>query len=320
MRYLINTYKILRQILRLKTLLSSQRNYARKLLAMDSAFSETPTYKRAIRYASYIPVFIGHPYTLLRNKKLTTTELELLTLLGAMTALFDDIFDTEPTEHSRLLNLIDNPISSASNSETENMLVEIYNKALKLTPNKLQITDLAKKIHHAQVDSLKQKRADLALSELETITYNKGGYSMQLYRAALNEPFSMIDTKLYFKIGAIGQLENDIFDLHSDLIAGIHTLATQTKSIETLKHNYNHLKEEIFCLLDQLNYSKKQKNLFKLNLKLIIERGNVALNFYERSTNSSSNKFEPHKLSKKQLICDMEKPINILKLIRYAAS
>jgi len=320
MHSITNIFKLIKQILWLKHLLKSQRTYARQLLATESTFTNSSTYQRAIRYATYIPVFIGKAYTQLRNKNFQPSELETLSLLGAMTALFDDLFDSDKIDNNRLLQLLENPIVSSTNSEAENMLVDTYHKVLAKSTHQALITDLAKKIFHAQVDSLKQTTCNLSLSELETISYRKGGYSMQLYRAAFHEHPTELEMDLFFKIGAIGQLENDIFDIYSDLNAGIHTLATQCSSIEVLKTKYTLLKSEILNQVYELPYPTKQKKIFKLQLKLVIERGTIALDYYARSIDKSSNKFEPQNLSKKQLICDMEKPINIVKLIRYAAS
>ena len=320
MRYFINTYNIIIQLIRFNTLLNRQREYATKLLGNQLTHLNQSTRKKALNYAIYIPIFIGHSYTLFRNKKFTSTELECITLLGALTALFDDLFDTENYDYSKINQLLLRPIATKNTTDYENTLITIYNKILGLTTNKTQLIELALKIHAAQIESTKQIKGNLATQELITITYNKGGYSMLLYRTAFNEPITALEKELYYKIGAIGQLENDIFDIYKDLNDGIQTLAIDTKSIKLLRSNYNNLKKEIFSLVNKHDNPLKQKLQFKLTLILIIERGNVALNYYEKSTQKPTFQFQPQKLSKKQLICDMEKPINIVKLIHYAAS
>jgi len=320
MHYFENIYNIIKQIRWFNKSLNQQSAYANQLLANYKSNFHISSNNKAIKYATYIPIFIGQPYTKLRNKAFCTDELERITLLGSLTALFDDLFDNQEYDYSKLQFLLENPIISTNNTDFENSLITIYNQILESSKNKILVSDLAKKIHFAQLESTKQQSNNLSTPELTNITYNKGGYSMLLYRAAFDEPISALEKQLYYKIGAIGQLENDIFDIYKDSIDGIHTLATETDSIATLRSIYNNLKLEIFSLVDSLNYPQSQKTEFKLSLKLIIERGNIALNFYEKSSKETQSQFKPQELSKKRLICDMEKPINIVKLIHYASS
>lgn len=318
-RYILNTYKITKQTILFHQLAKHQTVYAIDLLSEYKSQIPTSSYKRALKYAKFIPVFIGHTYTKLYNVGLDQSELERITLLGALTALFDDLFDNNNYDYSKINTLLQNPVELPQHTEFENTLIAIYNRVRNTSVNNDLIAELAFKIQHAQIESTKQQNSNLSKQELTAITYNKGGYSMQLYRAAFNRPCSPLEMQLFYKIGAIGQLENDIFDIYTDINDGIHTLATETTSIHELSIIYNDLKNEIFTLIDQLNLPKTNLNQFKLIIKLITERGNIALSYYSQSVKNSPENSYPLKLSKSQLTCDMEKPINILKLIHYTA-
>jgi hypothetical protein len=51
----------------------------------------------------------------------------------------------------------------------------------------------------------------------------------------------------------------------------------------------------------------------------VLTRALVALDHYEKACTHTNGNFDPAKLTRKQLICDMEKPANIFKMIHYAA-
>ena len=50
---------------------------------------------------------------------------------------------------------------------------------------------------------------------------------------------------------------------------------------------------------------------------MIICRGNVCLDMLQKKEELTNNAFAIDKYKRKDLICDMEKPVNILKTINY---
>lgn len=275
---------------------------------------------RVRTYGLYVPIFIGESYSVLRGSKLTTNERTAITCLGSMTALFDDLFDESDYSDDFIRNVLGNPVKNESYSPQLNLLVELYMLFLENSNHKSSAKVLMNNIFHAQVVSRNQTQASLSQKELETITYNKGGYTMQLYRRAFANIISENEDALFYKLGAIGQLENDIFDIYKDYNAGIKTLATTASEIKHLELTYQNLHSEILNNIDKTTYKFENKEQFKLICSLIISRGYVALSQFKKLSKKTNLVFKITKYSRNELICDMEKPLNRVKLLHYAAS
>ena len=95
----------------------------------------------------------------------------------------------------------------------------------------------ALKVYEAQILSLQQENDGLNEDELKKITFEKGGVSMPLYRCGFEGEINELEYNLLYNLGAIGQLENDIFDVYKDDKSGVRTLVTTAKDINHLRQN-----------------------------------------------------------------------------------
>ena len=76
---------------------------------------------------------------------------------------------------------------------------------------------------------------------------------------------------------------------------------------------------ELVFLLQQTTYSKANKKRFLDSITLFISIGHVALDVLEKNEKKTNGLFQPEKYERKDLICDIEKPVNILKIVHYFA-
>ena len=312
--------RLLLLIGKLSAKLELQKHFAQKLLEpLCGGFSDIER-QRIYKYGLYVPVFIGESFAILRKEKLTDNERIAITCLGCMTGLFDDLFDEHNYSDSFIRNLLENPVQDAAHAAQLKLLVQLYPLFLSNTPHKILAKTLMLKVFDAQIASRRQTESSLTPTELETITYNKGGFSMQLYRSAFGNDISENEDTLFYKLGAIGQLENDIFDIYADFQTGIHTLATTSTNIENLEAIYRNLRTEIWNNIDKAEFKNADKESFKRICSLIIARGYVAIYQLKKVTKKTNGIFKPAEYSRKDLICDMEKPLNRVKLLYYAAS
>jgi hypothetical protein len=196
----------------------------------------------------------------------------------------------------------------------------LYHLFLSNTPHEISAKALMQKVFDAQVASRLQTDAGLTHAELETITYNKGGFTMQLYRTAFENEIVESEDALFYELGAIGQLENDIFDVYKDYHAGINTLATSAIDISQLESIFRGLNFKIWNSIDTFHFKSADKDNFKHICSLVIARGYVAIHQLKKVSEKTNGIFQPSEYSRKELICDMEKPLNRVKLLYYAAS
>jgi len=300
--------------------LKYQTLFAKELLQpLCVRLSETER-NRIYKYGLYVPLFIGESFAVLRGAEISEKERVAITCLGGMTALFDDLFDENNYSDRFIRNLLANPVKDSANSPQLTILVELYHLFLSNTVHQTNAKALMQKVFDAQVASRLQTNAQLTQAELETITYNKGGFTMQLYRTAFENKIYENEDALFYQLGAIGQLENDIFDVYEDNRAGIKTLATITNDIYQLESIYRNLHAEIWKGIDIIHFKIADKENFRRICSLIIARGYVAILQLKMVSKKTSGIFKIADYSRKDVICDMEKPLNRIKLLHYAAS
>jgi hypothetical protein len=313
-------FQFIRLLLLFRSKMKLQKHFVLKLLQPLCTELTENDKQRFYKYGLYVPLFIGESFALLRGNKLAEKERIAITFLGCMTGLFDDLFDENNYSDSFIRKVLENPIKDLAHSPQIAILVEVYHLFLDHTPQKSNAKTLMLQVFEAQAASRLQTEKTLTPTELETITYNKGGLSMQLYRRAFMEDISESEDILFYKLGAIGQLENDIFDVFKDYRAGINTLATKAIDIRQLESVYRNLHSEIWNSIDNIHFKSPDKENFKRICSLIIARGYVAIHQLKNVSKKTNGIFKPAEYSRKDLICDMEKPLNRVKLLYYAAS
>ena len=118
-------------------------------------------------------------------------------------------------------------------------------------------------------------------------------------------------------LGGLMQLGNDIFDVWEDFHSDTKTAATTCVSIEQLWKKFSADLCTLFELAEKTSYSNEQINRFLNIISLALARVFVCLDQFEKLENTTNNKFQIEKYSRKQLICDMQKPKNQIKAVRY---
>ncbi len=292
---------------------------AKKIVPLCGSLPE-PEKQRMLKYGLYVPLFIGTSYGWLRGKNLTEHEKTAITALGCMTSLFDDLFDSGNYNDEFINELLQNPGSGETNNPHIKLLIHLYNTFLECTPHKTEAKKLMIAVFNAQKASRQQLETILPEAGITAITEDKGGYSMQLYRTAFSGKITKSENQLFYKLGAIGQLENDIFDIHDDFQNGIKTLATTTNNIDSLRATYRNMQLEIFDLIKKTNFKRAEKRKFEYVCALIIARGYVALNQLKNISKRTEEPFNLSDHNRNDLVCDMESPLNRVKLLFYAAS
>ncbi|WP_422355378.1 class 1 isoprenoid biosynthesis enzyme [Roseivirga pacifica] len=265
-------------------------------------------------YGLAVPV-IGELYCLLRGFKISHAERTALTYLGGTTGLFDDSFDKTGTSKEHLKELINNPSLELARNTRDKLLIKFYLKALDQSPFVTRIKHAANSVFDAQVQSKKQTDIATSAQEIVDITRQKGGASILFYRAALEGEIDETEQKLLLNIGFIGQLENDLFDIYKDREDGIRTLATISKSIPALRTQYESIISETFLIIDQANFPKANKRKFALMLAAVTTRGLICLDQLEKLEHKGV--FELSRYSRKQLVCNMGAPKNIMRWVVY---
>ena len=326
-QYLLNLTQIFGILFRVAKRIRVQKKIAKNYIEalindskkLNDGSLDDEDFRKITLYGNAVPAMLGEAYCVLRGNKISLKERLAMTYLAGMTGLFDDLFDRKDVSTEYIESLINNPIEQTHTNSNEKLLIKLYTNALKECNN----TDYTKKccidVFKAQIESKKQTGNQICTKELEAITMQKGGASMLVYGCALNQTLSETEKQILYLLGGIGQLENDIFDVYKDFVDGIKTLATTETKISTIRGKYLSWANQIPLLVHQTNYSLPNKREFLLTTSLVISRGLVCLDQWDRNAKKTDGLFLIPSYTKKELTCDMEKVVNNVKLIHYAA-
>src|SRR5690606_27250676 len=92
---------------------------------------------------------------------------------------------------------------------------------------------------------------------------------------------------------------------------------TETKDITELKHYFFQLLKEVYSEIYLMDYDRFRIERFIQFLNLGIHRISVCLDQLEELQHRKGGIFQPEKYERQELICDMEKTSNLMKVVRY---
>lgn len=285
----------------------------------DNSLDDLDFKKMTNYYGLAVPVMVGESFCRLRGKKMSSNERMALTCLGGLTGLFDDFFDRKDMPVDYIKSLLEFPHKLTGKNSNEKLILTLYLKVLDNLSNPERLKFHSVKVYNAQVLSKKQTGSGLTGKEIEDITFRKGGSSVLFYRCAFTEELSEVEEQLFYKLGSIWQIENDLLDVYKDNKAGIKTLVTTENKINNIRKKYIGLLDELVGFLLQTRYSVSNKRWFLDTVLLYISIGFVALDVLEKNERKTGDIFVLEKYERKDLICDIEKPTNIIKIIHYFA-
>lgn len=285
----------------------------------DQSLDEHDYRKMTGYYGLAVAAIVGEAFCVLRGKSMTQKERTTLTLLGVLTGLFDDFFDKKKLPEKYIKQMVEAPETSISKNSSETLFVSFYLKALENAPDTQKLKSRALEVFHAQVESKKQSLPDTSLPEIERITRQKGGISLLFYREAFGPQPDKLENEMLSLLGWLGQLENDLFDFHKDWQAGIGTLATKATDMRALSKLYTSAMVEFRVSLQNTMHNPEAKKKFLRIAMLVITRGLVCLHQLEKLQQKTNSDFQAAAYSRKQLTCDMESPMNIVRWIHYYA-
>lgn len=326
--YLFKLINLIQSTIILLYRVKQQRSFIKKTLAIDiieckkthDTSLDVKDFKKITNYYGLaVPAVLGEAFGILKGKALSLKERRSLTYLGGLTGLFDDFFDKNNTSKKHILDLLENRADLVLNNSSEKLFITFYRKALENSANSNLVKDYFLKVYEAQVLSEKQVHDEIDETEIKRITQQKGGISMIFYRSTMDSDMGEEEKELLYNLGGLFQLENDIFDIYKDDRDGIKTLATRVTKIENLRQFYKSLVDQVLFNVLNTKYTTKNKKRFIDIILLIVCRGFVCLDRLELNEKRSNNVFTIKNYVRKDLICDMENPINILKTFNYCA-
>ena len=273
---------------------------------------------KRIRYFSLlVPVLIGDSFSTLLSQNLTKQNRKILTLASAITPLFDDYFEQGNLSITRLENLILFPHNFSPINNKDKLIFSIYLELAPLLIDKAKFFEMVKNVFLAQKKAQQQKsKIEISQIELHELTFNKGGLSVLLFNSLILKENTDLLVDIGYQAGGLIQYADDIFDLWFDWKDGIKTLPNNCETIAYLSDDYSNQIKTLITLSNSLGVDSIQKRKFIEVQLFFLSRAFIAINQLTEITKTENGKFNPDKYSRQQLVCDMEKFINIKSWIK----
>ena len=284
----------------------------------EGRFQEEQKQKILNYYGLFITSFLCSSYKRLQGKKLTDDERKRATLFGILTPVGDDLFDEDKLDIESIKKITYDPQSYTATTFSAHVAKEIQAFLLQDVPHKAAYLQASKNVLDIQIKTVQQTKAGISAQDLEYITYTKGAVSVIIYHQCLNEVADEQMQEVLFLIGSLYQLGNDIFDLYKDVRDNIYTLINTCEDFINFRKKFLERVQLQNQKIMALPYTEKNKKEFCFVMNTINARSVVALDQFVTLQKKMGNKPDWWKLQRKDMIVDMEKPVNFLKWLRYA--
>ncbi len=261
-----------------------------------------------------ISAITNHWFSVLRGKEVNANERYCALIVGAATPLYDDLLDESGLTHDEIISEI------RADNEGLKYKIELFHHLMQEAFNHIALKDdyrkLLKFVFQSQQESKRQESAiPLQRDELMRLTAEKGGYATLLFRHLLENPIKTGEEQAIFALGNLLQYANDLFDLWFDWQKKRQTLITANPNLNEIRADFYQLLEKAISHSLAMDYPKKNISNFLKLISLVASRGMVCLDHYAALAQDDPV-LCPEKYSRRQLVCDMEKPVNILANLR----
>ena len=322
MYFIIYSYHIVRLLARMLFGLTLSENKADKLLKIielqfNGKFAPT-TFKKIKKFQGIQQYIINDSFAKFENRTTNTNERENNKLYFVLASLYDDLMDEDIVSKEVLNQMFLNPAHAKPKSFNEAVLIDTHLKLLSRVYNKEAYQRVLNNIHQAQIDSLEQLKSDISLDRILSITERKGGYSLLMCRHYIEMSNNENIDNCWYQLGGMIQMTNDLYDIYKDTVAGIHTFANTQNEFDKIRDQYISQIHKYKTSVEKLDYDDSKKLTFQIKLSLIPALGFVALENLKQLQGKGDNLKPFKEYPRKDLIVDMEKVKNIIKLIKFS--
>ncbi|MGI9138985.1 MAG: hypothetical protein ACR2IM_08095, partial [Sediminibacterium sp.] len=217
-----------------------------------------------------------------------------------------------------LNEMFQHPEKANPKSFSETVLLNTHLKLLSQVQDKEAYQKVLNEVHQAQIESLQQFNNNISLKNIINITERKGGFSLLMCRHYIKLKASQNLDNCWYQLGGMIQMTNDLYDIYKDTVAGIHTFANTQNTYENILENYEDQVNKFIESIHQLHYNKADKLKLQIKLSLITALGYIALENLKILQGKNKELLPFKSYPRKDLIIDMEKIKNIIKMFKYS--
>ncbi len=270
--------------------------------------------KYSYYYGTIVSSIITFIFSSQKDKYFTFKERYFIAI-SFIGCIYDDFYDNEELTESEINDLLTSPQYFIPKTLKEDIFLTYYNYLLENVKRKNEFKNAFLEINHWQILSNQQKQPHINKSTLEHISFGKGGSCFLLYISIFDKQQNKEIKNIFFKIGGLFQLGNDIFDVYKDWQQGIKTLPNTTVNIKEFTLFYEQKTIELIQEIKKCD-SICSKKIFLASTLSIVCLPMVALNQLCDLQNGFPLWNDWEKIDRKNYICDMSLWKNKLKYVQ----
>jgi hypothetical protein len=321
-----NLHKLIPTYLALKKDVRRQKAYVKEVLepvihnasnSNDGSLEEDDFRKIRAYYGFGVPAIVGEGFCTLRGKAMSQRERKASTYQGALTGLYDDFFDKTDMAKENILSMMQDPMTYQPNTSLEKLFIHFLSEVNKNLSDQDDFNQAFMKVYESQIKSTKQTEEDLSFDQLKQITFDKGGNSLLFYRSIFDGKAGAAEEEAIYNTGALMQMGNDLFDVWKDFPQQVKTMVTDCIHIKMVRKVFRDQLNITIQSIERSGFPKKNITAYLHKLLLGISRCFVCMDQLEMLEQKSNGIFLPVTYSKEEMLCDMEKPRNIIRSINY---
>lgn len=293
--------------------------YTKHIVREMHSYLETKSYKlsahqqKRINGHSVIALVNNLWFHLLRGTKPSESQKRSEVYIGALAPVVDDMQDEMGYSFADILAICTE--KKKPKEQVEYLLHFIWSQLIESSTNKEELLNLFVEVGKSQEDSTKQIGGRLELAALYAITEKKGADATYFFQAIQGVKSNAQEKEAIMFLGATLQYVNDLFDVYKDNRDNIQTPMLEMSDVEA----YNLLLEKRFLKLMNtfaaLNYPQKHRRKLQISVMAVLSRATICADQLIKLQRSNNGTFDVNAFKRDDLVCDMDKPINIFRNI-----
>jgi hypothetical protein len=279
-------------------------------------FDEATFNKITKSHSVYLSI-VNNAFTLLHGRTTSAIEKERSINYFICSSLFDNFFDDTLLTVAEIEQITFKPFSFSPKTFDEKAFLQAHLFLLKDMQNVTDYLMVLRKEFEAQALSMKQFTTTISDSEIQQITFEKGGNAVFMCRYYLDVIPTAEEEQCWYSLGTMIQLSNDLFDIYKDLQQNIQTLPVRCTNAFSMEQFYLEQISRMKQNIRELPYPNNRKLTFSISMAATYVLGLVAIDQLKRLQGNAAKLPDFSLLQRNELIVDMEKPINIFRWLKF---
>jgi len=287
---------------------------------MEEKFREKfddATFKKVVKSHSVFLPIVNDAFALLHGRETNVIEQERSINYFICSSVFDNFFDDKLLTVDQIESITFNPNRFIPATFDEKVFLQAHLFLLNGMKDTKDYFVVLRKEYEAQSASMKQFNNAISDEEIRNITFEKGGNAVLMCRYYLDLDPTTEEEECWYLLGTMIQLSNDLFDIYKDLHQNIQTLAVRCTDAYSMEKFFMEQVNGIRKNIATLPYSSNRKLQFSISMAATYVLGLTAIDQLKRLQANSAKLPSFKTLQRKELIVDMENPMNIWRWIKF---